>query len=363
MQNNTGKIEWEKYVERETHFFVNFLVEAGFVLDTDQVHTKGERYAFRAQKLILTGKEKNTGKKVIIKVTREKEGKEEILHERECRQALKKIDFAYHEFLDPTELFFESNKIYTILVTEFIQEEKQFLQRTLQEQFDIALKSFTVQEGIHAVTASHQKFIDKHFENFTFIEYKKYLENYKNIILNIFHEDQNLKNILEQAEIEFNKNDYRVNQYCGFLTHTDFVPHNFRVRDGKIYLLDHSAIRIGSKHEGWGRFLNFMTLYNRDLENLFIKYFADNRSLEEIESLRLMRIFRLFDLIHHHAKIYRQAEGELKSLSYKRVFFWLELLKSILENKQLEQNIIEEYKNSRDTLRTVEEKERQKVLY
>jgi hypothetical protein len=362
MQTNTGINSWAKYVETETSFFLPKLESLGFEIDENQIHTKGERYAFRAQKLILTGIRKSDNLKVVIKVTREKEGREEILHERDCRLALHKIDFAYHEFLDPEEIYFETSNNFTILVTEFIEEDKKFLDRDSKEQFQIALISFVTQEGIHAVTTKHNKFINKYFETYNFKKYVSELENNKNKLLEIF---PNLKNAIEAGEDEFKKNEYRVSQYCGFLTHTDFVPHNFRVREGRVYLLDHSAIRIGNKHEGWGRFLNFMVLHNPLLYNWFVKYFDDNRSVEELESLRLMRIYRLFELINHHANIFKNGEmgSELKKLSETRVYFWLELLKAVVENRELESNIIEEYKNCRDQLRTNEEKERQKVLY
>jgi hypothetical protein len=347
-----------KFTE-EILFFTPILDDLGFKIGSEQPHIKGERYAFRSKKTILLGERVSDHKKVVIKVTRQAEGKKEINEERASRLAIKKIDFAYHAFLEPAEIFFLENKEYLVQVTEFIEEEMSFLQRDLVEQFNIVQQSFVVQEGIHAVTRKHNSQIKKYFKTINFTDYYNNILKYKKTILAVIEDE----NILDQAETFFVNSKYRVSQYCGFLTHTDFVPHNFRVRNGKVYLLDHSAIVIGNKHEGWARFINFCVLHNPTLANWFLQYFRDNRSVEEIESLKLMRIYRLFELIAHHAVIYNNSDTELKTLSYKRVVFWSKLLEAVVKDKELDKQIVEEYKNDRDSLRSAEEKERQKVLY
>ncbi len=359
---------WEEYLKSELDYFRPKLLEIGYILTENQVHTKGERSAFRAKKVILLGESINNGQSVVIKISRAKEGIEEVLCERKAKSALKEINFNYKKFSDPKELYFHHENEELILVTEFIQERKKFLDRHTEEQFTIALQGFEILEGVHVTVKSHQKFVNQYFEVKDFEVYKKELEAYEKVILENFGNDNKLREILLNAKKVFLDNKYRISQYCGFLTHFDFVPHNFRVKelDGEdqIYLLDHSSLFIGNKHEGWGRFTNFMSLYNPDLEKAVLKYFELNRSLEEGESFRLMRIFRLFDLLHHHAKIFKETSNiELKNLSKERVYFWLELLKVVLENKFLDTKIIEDYKFKRDNLRSGEEKERQKVLY
>lgn len=349
--------------KNDIEYFVPILRDLGFVIFEDQPHIKGERYAFRAKKTILLGERVSDKKKVVIKVTRNEAGKVEVQEERAAREAIKKIDFAYTPFLEPEEILFKETSEYLVQVTEYIEEEIGFLKRDLREQFEIAYRTFVMQEGIHAVTKKHNKIIQKYFKTFTFADYAKNIDLYIIIILST--------NILNESEVEvlnlskkfFLENRHRVEQYGGFLTHTDFVPHNFRVGCGQVYLLDHSAIIIGNKHEGWARFLNFCVLHNAELEKKFLKYFEINRSEEELDSLKLMRIYRLFELVAHHAEIYKNSQSELKDLSHKRIIFWLKLLNAILENKELDIQVIEDYKNNRDTLRSQEEKERQKVLY
>lgn len=361
MNNN-----WQTYLNLEITYFEPKISNLGFSLLDNQVHTKGERSAFRAQKIILLGKRTLDNKKVVIKISREEVGINEILYERKCKAALQQMNFNYQNFSEPAELFFSHKKKELILITEFIEEEKKYLDRGLEEQFEIALEAFKILEGVHVVVKAHKKFVRNYFEIKYFEIYKAHLSGFKNIILTNFPD---LQNLLEKAEKIFLENEYRVTQYCGFLTHFDFVPHNFRIKtkngENKIYLLDHSSLSIGNKHEGWARFINFMSLYNHDLEIAILKYFELNRSKEEFESLFLMRVFRLFDLIHHHTKIFRdsQERSELAELSKNRVYFWAELLKVVLEQKFLDKEIIEDYKNMRDNLRTEEEKERQKVLY
>jgi hypothetical protein len=388
MQSN-----WQEFVQQEISFFTPILKGLGFEIDIDQPHTKGERGSFRAKKIILLGRRISYNFKVVIKCARYEEGIKELQEEKQARENIKKIDFAYHEFLEPKEILFRNEKMFLIQVTEFIVEEKKFLDRDPNNQFDIAYRSLITQEGIHAVTSKHNKTIKKLFTTFDFNTYRHNLSKFKIIISDFLLSSgtgalgplikgpasvrahlckaSEVGGILDLAENEFLQNKHRIQQYSGFLTHTDFVPHNFRVRNDngveRVYLLDHSAIIIGNKHDGWARFLNFCVLHSPIVEKWFTEYFKVNRSKEESESLRLMRIYRLFELVTHHVTIYKNTNEvenkELKELSKKRVFFWLELLQALYENRELDKGLIEDYKNNRDNLRSQSEKERQQVIY
>ncbi len=351
---------WKKFVETELKYFQPKIEKLGFVLLESQPHLKGERSAFRSQKLILLGKRKEDGLKVVIKVSREKLGASEVEEEVRGKSALSKIKFSYTVFNDPRQIYFEYKKREIISITQFIEEDKKFLDRDLKEQFLIVHEALTTLEGVHVVVKKHQKEVEKFFKIYTFDIYKKELTENINYISESFSDFQE---ILNNAKNIFLENKNRIEQYQNFLTHFDFVPHNFRVADNKIYLLDHSSLRIGNKHEGWARFLNFCILYNQELEEKFLQYFEINRSREEKESLYLMRIFRFVELIAHHTKIYFESEGNLKVLSKERVLFWVNILNLHLKQEKFDQNLIEEYKNKRDNLRSLEEKERQKVLY
>jgi hypothetical protein len=289
-----------------------------------------------------------------------KEGIEEIEQEYLGKLALQNLDFSYTFFHEPETYFRQIHKDEAIVISEFIEEEKKFLERTSKEQFDLVLKAFETLEGVHVVVNNHAKQIKSFFQVYTFSKYAQELQvNFDKIVA----EFTDLEYDLEAFAKIFLSGEERVKQYCGFLTHFDFVPHNFRVSGDKIYLLDHSSLRIGNKHEGWARLINFMSLYNRELEVGVIKYFELNRSKEEIESLKLMRIFRLFELLAHHTKIYKESADSLKELSKKRVYFWFELLKAVIDDRLLDGEVVMNYKNSRDSLRSDDEKERQKVLY
>ena len=135
-----------------------------------------------------------------------------------------------------------------------------------------------------------------------------------------------------------------IEQYSGFLTHTDFVPHNIRVVGENIYLLDHSSIRFGNKYEGWARFCNFMALYNPPLEKALVKYVADNRTEEESISLRLMRIYRLGEIIWYYTSALDKSYGNLFALNKKRVELWSKMLENLLSENSLPESFIEDYK-------------------
>ena len=154
-----------------------------------------------------------------------------------------------------------------------------------------------------------------------------------------------------------------IEQYCGFLTHTDFVPHNFRIVGDNMYLLDHSSLRFGNKYEGWARFLNFMTFYNRPLEEALLFYMRNNRAEEEMLSLTLMRIYKLGELIWYHSDKLEKTSGDLRTLTQRRVEFWTSVLEAILGNTLVSEQIVREYVKTRDVLRSAEEHNRQKGLH
>ena len=174
---------------------------------------------------------------------------------------------------------------------------------------------------------------------------------------------EKLKDVLGRAHEFIINNLETIDIYSNFLTHWDFVPHNFRVRNHEIYLLDHAALRFGNKYESWARFINFMTLYNEKLEQALLDYVKDNRGKSEYLALRLMRVFRLVEIIWYYASTLANAVGDLHTLNQQRIIFWTKVLESVLADQPVSRNIVEEYKRIRDSLRSPEEKERQKKLH
>jgi hypothetical protein len=188
-------------------------------------------------------------------------------------------------------------------------------------------------------------------------------QEFKNNITKALPEKKNLILILEKGQEILVENSKTIEQYCGFLTHTDFVPHNFRIFNNKMYLLDYSSLRFGNKYEGWARFLNFMALYNPSLEKALLFYVKNNRTPEEYQSLHLMRIFRLAEIIWYYTNLLSKTEGNLKKLNMHRVEFWSQVLSSIINNIPLEESIILNYRKVRDELRSDDEKHRQVGLH
>ncbi len=106
-----------------------------------------------------------------------------------------------------------------------------------------------------------------------------------------------------------------------------------------------------------------MTLYNHDLETLLITYIENNRAPEERESLQLMRLFRLVELISYHTKNRSSSEGNLQILSDTRVQFWSDVLRAELHNTRVSRDVVTTYQHTRDKLRSTEEKTRQIGLH
>lgn len=368
MSEINEKQKWEEYTERELSSILPILSRLGFEIEKEQPHIVGERYLMQAvtttsgKKLILLGKRKSDGKRVVIKATSDKNGMYELEHERICRDVLQKINFAYKTFLSPEEILFAKTGGYIISIQEFIEQEKTFLERTLKEQFSLALKAFEAQEGAHATAYGHTRLIKNTFGSINAEEYLRSFAEFRKNILNSKRNDD-LKLLLEESEVELNEKMEIIEQYSGFLTHTDFVPHNIRVVGENIYLLDHSSIRFGNKYEGWARFCNFMALYNPPLEKALVKYVADNRTEEESISLRLMRIYRLGEIIWYYTSALDKSYGNLFALNKKRVELWSKMLENLLSENSLPESFIEDYKKIRDSLRSEDENKRQIGLH
>jgi len=348
----------------ELDTITNLLLEQGLTLDSHQPHISGERFLMQAmttvsgQKFILLG-HTTAGEKVVIKVTKDTAGKQEINHERICRSLINTLNFAYDVFAVPTELLHVKTGEYLINVQLYIPQAVSFLERPLLEQFDFALRAFTAQENSRATTGAHLDLIKK---TFGLMETKDYLSTFTSFITGN-SADVTVTPLLKQAYQTLTTQALRITQYGNFLTHSDFVPHNFRIKDNQLYLLDFSAIRFGNKHESWARFLNFMTLYHPALEQAFLTYFKNNRAPEEYESLHLMRLFRLGEIITYYRQTLHKSTGNLHTLNTARITFWSAVLAAELQNTRVADSIRQAYQTTRDALRTEDEKQRQVDLH
>lgn len=360
---------WELYCQEELAALTPVLSRLGFSLEQEQPHLGGERYLMYAvtitsgRKLILVGSRVSDGLRVIIKATRDGSGKRELARERACRRALEQIKFAYEVFRAPEEILFTRARGFTISIQQFLEQERPFLERALEEQFFLALRAFKSQESAHATTYGHQRQIRKTFGYTDAAEYEKTFSKFRSTLEHLNLEEPRLTESLAAAHQHIRTGLETIEQYGGFLTHTDFVPHNVRVLNGCIYLLDHSAIRFGNKYEGWARFINFMTLYNPDLADALITYVAANRTEEEAQALTLMRLYRLGEIIYYYAQTLPKSDGNLLKLNRARLTLWSRILESTVRNERLPEEILTTYKNTRDALRSDDEKKRQQGLH
>ncbi len=368
MNHLESQLDWQSYTEQELRDVVPLLNARGFTLDTEQKHIRGERYLMQAvttesgRKLILTGADAG-GARVIIKATRDSAGKKEIERERTCRTFLHDIDFAGEVFHTPEELLYFNENDFTVSIQKFIDQPCSFLERPIAEQFTFALRAFKGQESAHATTAKHRRAVT---HIYGMRNAKSYLKNFTEFTSNIgkvLEKEGATCSLLHKAETILLENERTIEQYCGFLTHTDFVPHNIRIAGDTIYLLDHSSLTFGNKYEGWARFLNFMTLYNHTLEEALITYVHKNRTPEESISLRMMRIYRLGEIIWYYVQTLEKSEGNLRTLNSARIAFWSDVLSFILTDTEIPREIIETYMHLRDSLRSDDEKKRQQGLH
>jgi hypothetical protein len=359
--------KWNTFCTEELGVLTPILAEHGFTLEKDQPHIGGERFLMQAvtttsgRKLILNGRD-SQGNRVVIKATSDKNGMAEIEHERTCRSVLTTIDFAAEVFHTPREVLHTKVAGRLINIQEYIEQECAFIDRPIEDQFTLAHRAFKAQEGVHATTYKHRRVIAPVFG---IRDARAYHRSLTSFVTNILarQPDNDLVSDLEEARRIFECERLPVEQYTDFLTHTDFVPHNFRIHEGQIYLLDYSSLTFGNKYESWARFINFMELYNRPLRDALIAYVRDNRANEELSALRMMRIYRLTEIIWYYVQTLEKSTDNLLLLNEARVNFWHEVLQATLNDEAVPESTVATYARTRDTLRSEDEKRRQQGLH
>ncbi|MEK7530582.1 MAG: hypothetical protein AAB573_01845 [Patescibacteria group bacterium] len=367
--NLATQSEWDAYVKDELSAFIQIAGALGYTLESQQPHISGERHLMQAvttaggRKLILIGHKKSDNTRVIIKATRDADGIREIAHEQKARALLHSINFAYQAFHSPRVLYAGESGGFTISITEFIEQTSTFLERPLKEQFAFALSAFKAQESAHATTYTHMQKISRVVAPIDSSAYRTLFADFVSNIRASSEVSPGFIKTLESAIGLISKHATTIDRYGSFLVHVDFVPHNIRIKNNSIYLLDHSSIRFGNKYEGWARFINFMTLYNPPLADALIEYVRLNRGEEEVLALKLMRVFRLGEILWYYTQTLRSVDGNLKLLNTARIVFWTEVLTSVLTDTPLSDSVRTHYIEQRDMLRSDEEKKRQIGLH
>jgi len=330
-----------------------------FSLNGRQLYISGERFLMAKNKLVLAGTSSDGALKVVIKISNVENGRKEIRDEKNIRDLLESLSFANKTISFPKEIFFSDNDTTTVWVTEFIEQEKIFVAYPIEEQFFMALRAFEAQEAFHATTFEHTRKIAPTFEIF---DQQKYLEIFSTFVETLKNEYGNREatRTLARAEKFFAEHIKTLERYGRFLTHTDFVPHNFRIKNKEVYMLDCSAVHFGNKYEGWARFLNYMYIHNPALERLLTEYLRTNRGEEEYLSLRLMRIYKSGHLLSYYARSLKDTVGDLHKLTELRLNLWNYILKCLLDDVTPKEKLTTTYRTERNALRSPEEKERQK---
>jgi hypothetical protein len=329
---------------------------AGYVLDPEQLHIGGERALMSAHKLVLTGTTPPGSERVVIKASLDDMGTKDIAAEHAIRELLRSVRFASKDLSFPAELFYGVVNGVMISVTEFIEQERVFVEYPLREQFFMILKLFESQEEFHATTYEHTKSLMGVLPVWNSSEYMNDVRAIKSIVGTDAHSADLMQRLVAQMESVRDA----IDRYSGFLDHTDLVPHNFRIKNGSLYALDQVAIRFGNKYEMWARFINYMVIHNPDLADLLVRYVEEKRGGEDALMLRIMRCYKVGVLLRYYADSMKNATDSVLELTRARFAFWSEILGHLLENTPIPRTLVTEYTRVRDTLRTDEEKKRQR---
>ncbi len=357
-----SKKEWEAYRKQELNGVLPLLKKHGYILDADQIHIKGERYLMSGNKLVLIGHHKKNKRRVVIKLSSNLSGTKEILRERACRTIIQTIDFTYRAFFLPEEILFIEKNGYTISITAYIKQAQHFIDRPLEEQFFLSLRAFEMQEGAHVTTYAQEKSITDSLEMRDVKHYLSSFEEFKNNVLATDPSNTHLIAVFEKATKFLKEGTTIIERYSGFLTHSDFVPHNLRIVDNTIYLLDHTSLYFGNKYESWARFINFMVHHNPLLEHMLMTYVRQNRNADEYLTLRIMRVYKLGFLLQYYTGTLEKTSGDMQKLMRLRLAFWTRVLEAVLDDKHLPNEIVCSFLEEENVLRSEEEWQRRKEI-
>jgi len=326
-------------------------------LDQTQLNIGGERAIMSPDKLVLTGTQTDSNKRIVLKYATHKNGVDEIRAEHAIRASLINLPFAEQEVLMPEESFYKSTERYAVSVTAFIEQPKVFTDHSLKDQFFMAIHALEQQESFHVTTREHQSWIRDTFPRHT---PDFYLNTYKEMSTSIQRNWTAGKSTLERGQHLLESNIELLRGYDGYLIHSDFVPHNFRIDSNQLYLLDFVSYRSGNKYELWARLINFMEIHSPELVTLLLEFVKEDRGKEEYSVLRLMRVYKISFLLNYYARTLTQTTGDLHELTKARLVFWTTCLEAILKDDPLENEVRQTYYKARDTFRTPEEKARQR---
>lgn len=359
MKSMNNDASWLTSKTKEIEDLSVTLKSLGFALNEKQPHLSGERYLMTREKLVLSGKQLATGKHVIIKASKHPSGQKEIETEKHYREVLSDLSFANKTLIFPAEIYFGSHDDSMIWITSYISQDKVFVAHTLEEQFFLTLRTFEAQEAFHATTFEHLRAIKNTFPVLNAPEYLTKFQDFVTQIEKNYHDDK-LNEVLHESSVFLKSHEMTIRQFANHLVHQDFVPHNFRVKNKDVYMLDCSSVYFGNKYEGWARFLNYMLIHNPELEKLLNAYIRDNRGKDEYLSLRLMRVYKVAELLEYYARSLSKTTDNLHVLTNVRIQFWRRVLRALLDDLQLKKEVIDQYISTRDSLRSLEEKERQR---
>ena len=343
--------------ETVTDELKDLAARVGIVLDATQLNIGGERDFLSPNKFVLSGTHQKTGARAILKCAKHPDGIAEIAHEHKIMRALKTLPFSTEELIAPTETFYGTVGSYTVSVTDFIEQQKVYTDFSIEEQFFMAIHALESQETFHATTREHQGWVR---DLFTAHTPAFYINDFKKMATDISRVWPDAKEVLEKGALFLEENRPTLDVFDRYLIHFDLVPHNFRINNRQLYLLDFVSFRLGNKYESWARFINFMEIHNPALVPYMLEYVKADRGAAEYLSLRLMRVYKATFLLNYHKGVYEHAESNLKQLAEARLTFWTHVTHAILEDKLVDTKVLETYYEKRAALRTEEEKERQR---
>ncbi|GIW68433.1 MAG: hypothetical protein KatS3mg099_381 [Candidatus Parcubacteria bacterium] len=348
------------------------LASWGITLEEEQPFLGGEQpyiqnaATARGWTVTLFGRRgKRRRKRVVVKIGLNEEGCRLLRKSREAHEAFDALRFAYEPFSVPRELIAcPGAPLPWLIVYEYMPQERAFTDLPPTKQFAVVARALRPLEETYALMRHHLRRALRTFG----ITPPTRGEEITRQATALARETGNppIAGTLEQASERLAKERAWIEMYHPFLTHPDFVPHNFRVTpDGTVVLLDVGDLEFGNKHTGWARLALWAQLHSPVLARAIYDHFARFRPEEEQRSFDAMRIARAAELLLHYLSILPLTEenSAMQKLTRERIALWHNTLRALLEGEEPPEAAFAAYRTRRDALRDDREKSRQQHLY
>ena len=320
---------WDAYREKELPALIPLLASEGVSI-ADEPLLRGVYAVPEKPALTLLGTRTEDGKRVVVHVTSDPDTAKDLEGTHRRRECIERYECLPSSIHLPEELAFGRRDMHTFMVTKFLYEDRSFSELSLEEGFFFALRVLEAQEQAPALSYRATRDAHKLLDTFSAQRYVNTVQQYRRSVTKLLPEHTQAQEVLALAGAALLRERERIDRYSGALLYHRASPETVRVSGGEMYLLDPALFRFGNRYESWAHFVDHAALHQPELESALTTYIRENRGEEVSETLRLMRLYTLAEVIHRDARARQRVATEKAVELDTRIDFWTAVLQTQL---------------------------------